>query len=103
MACLARLTSEPSVLTVLWRAGVNRGREVGIVARRAASFCWWCDGSVGALALGVPWAARHRADGGLRLALPLPALRLVWGWVCDLSLEGSERCLAATADPGRRA
>ena len=31
------------------------------------------DGSVGALALGVPWAARHRADGGLRLAQPLRA------------------------------
>ena len=40
------------------------------------------DGSVGALALGVPWAARHRARGGLRLALPLcAAVILVLGWV----------------------
>ncbi len=74
MACLARLTSDPSVLTVLWRAGVNRGREVGMAV--SASFVLLGDGSVGALALGVPWVARHRADGGLRLALPL-ALILV--------------------------
>ena len=77
MACLARLTNEPSVLIVLCRAGVNRGREVGIVARWAAASVCWCDGSVGALALGVPWAARHRADGGLRFAQPLLALILV--------------------------
>ena len=73
----------------------------------SASFVLLSDGSVAALALGPRGrggrAARHRAHGGLRFASL--ALILVWARVLrgDLSLEGSERCLAATTYALRRA
>ena len=59
------------------------------------------DGSVGALALGVPWAARHRAHGGLRFALPSRAdFGLRDGFCAAICLWRVEDA-AATTDEAR--